>query len=57
MIANGPILVEGVLVLGGALAWGLWELRSLAKLRREMELKEREAETARVAETQQTLKQ
>jgi len=45
MFANGPLLIEGVLVLGGAFAWGLWELRSLSKLRQEMERKEREAET------------
>ena len=37
MWTNAPILVEVVLVLGGALAWGFWELHTLGKARKERE--------------------
>ena len=46
MFANGPIIFEGLLVGGGVLAWGFWELRSLAKLRRAREAAERGQESA-----------
>ena len=41
MYENGPIIIEGLLVGGGVMAWGFWELRSLAKLKRAQEAAER----------------
>lgn len=38
------VLVEGGLIFGGVLAFGLWELHKLKKLREEREAREREAE-------------
>lgn len=40
------ILIEGVLVFGGALAFGWWQLRSVKRDREQM-LKDREAEAAK----------
>lgn len=43
--SNWPIvLIEGVMVLGGALAFGWWQLRSLERDRRETQ-RRRAAET------------
>ena len=47
MEANFIFLVEGLLVGGGALAFGFWQLWELRKLKREREEKEaREREEA-----------
>ncbi len=46
MWENAPILVEVVLVLGCALAWGFWELHTLSKVRKERERREAQAATA-----------
>ena len=45
------ILIEGVLVFGGALAFGWWELRSVKRDREKMlaERRAREAQDAREA--------
>lgn len=37
------VLVEGGLIFGGVLAFGLWELHKLKKLREEREARERQA--------------
>jgi hypothetical protein len=37
MWENSPILIEVVLVLGCALAWGFWELHTLSRVRKEQE--------------------
>ncbi len=48
MEANFIFLVEGLLVGGGALAFGFWQLWELRKLKREREEKEaREREEAK----------
>lgn len=42
--SNWPIvLIEGVLVLGGALAFGWWQLRSLERDRRETQRRREQA--------------
>lgn len=46
MYENGPIIVEGLLVGGGVIGWCLWELRSLAKLKRAQEAAERAEQKA-----------
>ncbi|MCR9177747.1 MAG: hypothetical protein NXI19_17330 [Alphaproteobacteria bacterium] len=38
------VLVEGGLIFGGVLAFGLWELHKLKKLREEREARERQAD-------------
>ncbi len=44
--SNWPLLlIEGVLVFGGALLFGWWQLREIDRDRRELQ-KKREAETA-----------
>ena len=37
------VFVEGGLIFGGVLAFGLWELHKLKKLREEREARERDA--------------
>ena len=46
MYENGPIIIEGLLVGGGVIGWCLWELRSLAKLKRAQEAAERAEQNA-----------
>ena len=45
-------IVELTLVFGGAIAWGLWELRSTARARRETE---RALDAARQARNEGTM--
>ncbi|MFO1172510.1 MAG: hypothetical protein U1E49_16315 [Hyphomicrobiaceae bacterium] len=54
MWENSPILVEVVLVLGCALAWGFWELHTLSKVRQERERREAQGATS-AAEDQKPL--
>lgn len=44
MSEHAGILIELILVFGGTLAFGAWQLWELKKLRLEREAKEREAE-------------
>ena len=46
MYENGPIIIEGLLMGGSVIGWCLWELRSLAKLKRAQEAAERADEKA-----------
>ncbi|MEM8837480.1 MAG: hypothetical protein AAGE89_05270 [Pseudomonadota bacterium] len=48
------LFVEGILVFGGAMAFGFWQLSELKKLRKEREAREQEQQRDASGDTHQS---